>query len=42
MFDFNTCNHMARFVRLGDRIEDPGSHLFYPGCDGVCMICIGT
>ena len=28
MFDFNTCNHMVRFVFLGDKIEDPGYHLF--------------
>jgi hypothetical protein len=33
---------MARFVLSGDRIEDPRSHLFDPGCDGVCMICIDT
>jgi hypothetical protein len=26
MFDFNTCNHMVRFVLLGDEIEDPGYH----------------
>jgi hypothetical protein len=42
MFDFSTCNHMARFIASGDGIEDPGSHLFDPGCDGVCMICIDT
>ena len=42
MFDFSTCNRMARFVLSGDRIEDPGSHLFYPSYDGVCMICIDT
>jgi hypothetical protein len=40
MFDFSTCNHMARFVLSGDGIEDPGSHLFDPGCDGICMICM--
>jgi hypothetical protein len=28
MFDFNTCNHMARFVLSGDGIEDSRSHLF--------------
>jgi hypothetical protein len=28
MFDFNTCNHMVRFVLLGDEIEDIGYHLF--------------
>ena len=28
MFDFNTCNHMVRFVLLGDGIEDLGSNLF--------------
>jgi hypothetical protein len=39
MFDFDTCNHMVRFVLLGDGIEDPGSHLFGPGCDGICIIC---
>jgi hypothetical protein len=27
MFDFNTCNHMVRFVFSSDGIEDPGSHL---------------
>ena len=42
MFDFNTCNCMARFVLLGDGIEDPGSHLFDPSCDGVYMICVGA
>jgi hypothetical protein len=42
MFYFNTCNRMARFVLSGDGIEDPESHLFDLGCDGVCMICIGT
>jgi hypothetical protein len=28
MFDFDTCNHMVRFVLLGDGIEDPGSCLY--------------
>jgi hypothetical protein len=28
MFDFDTCNHMVRFVLLGDEIEDPGYHPF--------------
>jgi hypothetical protein len=42
MFEFGTCNHMVRFTILGDGIEDPGFHIFYPGCDGVCMICIDT
>jgi hypothetical protein len=41
MFDFSTCNRMARFVLSGDGIEDPGSHLFGLGCYGV-MIFIGT
>jgi hypothetical protein len=39
MFNFSTCNHMARFVLSGDGIEDPGFHLFDPGCDGICIIC---
>ena len=38
MFDFNTCNHMVRFILLGDGIKDPESHLFDPGCDGICII----
>jgi hypothetical protein len=38
MFEFNTCNHMVRFILSGDRIEDPGSHLFDPGYDGKCII----
>ena len=42
MFDFITCNHMAIFVLTYDRIEDPGSHYFDQGCDGVIMICIDT
>jgi hypothetical protein len=39
MFDFNTCNHMVRFILSGDGIEYPGTHLFGPGCDGICIIC---
>jgi hypothetical protein len=27
MFDFNTCNHIARFILSSDDIEDLGSHL---------------
>jgi hypothetical protein len=42
IFDFNNCNRMTRFILLGDDIEDPGSHLFDPGCYGVCMICVGA
>ena len=42
MFDFNTYNHMARFVLMNDGIEDPGYSHFGPGCDGVFMICIDT
>jgi hypothetical protein len=42
MFNFNTCNHMVRFV-LGDNgNEDPGSYHFGPSCDKVFMICIDT
>jgi hypothetical protein len=37
MFEFDTCNHMVRFVLLGDEIEDPGCCLHSPGCDGVCI-----
>jgi hypothetical protein len=33
MFDFDTCNHMARFVLRDDGNEDPGSHHLTPGCD---------
>jgi hypothetical protein len=29
MFDFNTCNHMARFVLTENRVEDPGPHHFW-------------
>jgi hypothetical protein len=35
MFDFDTCNHMVRFVLWGDKIEDPGYYLCDPGCDDV-------
>jgi hypothetical protein len=38
MFNFSTCNHMDRFVLLGEEIEDPGTHLFDPVYDGICMI----
>jgi hypothetical protein len=37
MFDFDTYNHMARFVLRDDGNEDPGSHHISPGCDGVFM-----
>jgi hypothetical protein len=37
MFDFNTCNRMARFVLKDDGNEDPGSYHFDPGCDGLFM-----
>jgi len=40
MFDFNTCNRMARFILTDEGIEDLGSHHFGKGCDGVFMICI--
>jgi hypothetical protein len=39
MLDFSTCNHIVRFVLSGDGIEDLGSHLFDPGCDGIYIIC---
>jgi hypothetical protein len=42
MFDFNTYNHMVRFVLTDDGIEDPRSHCLDPGCDGMFMICIDT
>ena len=42
MFNFNTCNHMARFILRDDGNEDPGSYHFGLGCDGVFMICIDT
>jgi hypothetical protein len=28
MFDFDTCNHMARFLLTDDGIEDPRPHHF--------------
>ena len=37
MFEFDTCNHMVRFVLLGKEIEDFGCFLHSPGCDGVCI-----
>jgi hypothetical protein len=40
MFDLNTYNHMVRFVLMDDGVEDPVSHHFGQGCDGVFMICI--
>jgi hypothetical protein len=42
MFEFNTYNHMLRFVLTDDGIEGPGYHCFDPSCDGVFMICIDT
>ena len=42
MFDFDTCNHMARFILSDEGIEDPVSQFFGPGYDGVFMICIDT
>ena len=42
MFDFNTYNHMARFILRDGRNEDPISRHFDLGCDGVFMICIDT
>jgi hypothetical protein len=35
MFDFNTCNHMARFILMDDGNEDHGSQYIGPGCDEV-------
>jgi hypothetical protein len=37
MFDFDTCNHMARFLLQNDGNEDFGSHHISPGCDGLFM-----
>jgi len=37
MFEFNTCNHMARFILRDDGNEDLGSHHINPGCDGVLV-----
>jgi hypothetical protein len=42
MFEFSTCNHMARFVLTDEGIEDPESHHFGQCCDGIFMICIDT
>jgi hypothetical protein len=42
MFDFSTCNRMARFILTDDGIEDTRSHYFDLGCDGVFTICIDT
>ena len=39
MFDFDTCNHMVRFVLQGGGDEDPGYFLIDPGCVGVYSIC---
>jgi hypothetical protein len=33
---------MVRFVLTDVRIEDPGSYIFGPGCDGIFMILIDT
>jgi hypothetical protein len=38
MFDFDTCNHMVRFVLSGDGIEDPGYFLTGPGCIGAYSV----
>jgi hypothetical protein len=38
MFDFDTCNHMVRFVLSGGGIEDPGYFLTGPGCVGVYSV----
>jgi hypothetical protein len=35
MFDFDTFNHMARFVLRDDGNEDPGYLHIDPSCDGV-------
>jgi hypothetical protein len=42
MFDFDTYNHMARFVLRDDGNEDSGSYHFDPACDELFMICIDT
>ena len=42
MFDFSTCNHMARFILRDEGNEDPRYYHFDPGCDGVFMIFIDT
>jgi hypothetical protein len=38
MFDFDTCNHMVRFVLSGGGIEDPGYFLIDPGYIGVYSV----
>ena len=38
MFDFDTCNHMVRFVLSGDGIKDLGYFLTGPGCVGVYSV----
>jgi hypothetical protein len=38
MLDFDTCNHMVRFVLSGDGIEDPGYFLTGPGYVGVYSV----
>ena len=35
MFDFDTCNHMARFILRDDGNEDRGSHHLGPDRDKV-------
>jgi hypothetical protein len=37
MFDFDTCNHMVRFILRDDGNEDPGYYHFDLGYDGVFM-----
>jgi hypothetical protein len=37
MVDFDTCNHMARFILRDDGNEYPGSHHIGLGCDEVFM-----
>jgi hypothetical protein len=37
MFEFNTYNHMNRFVLQDDGNEDLGSHHINPSCDGVLI-----
>jgi hypothetical protein len=38
MFDFNTCNHMVRFLLWAMRLKTLDIVLSDPGCDGVCII----
>jgi hypothetical protein len=38
MFEFDTCNHMVRFVLSGGGIEDPGYFLIDPSCIGVYSV----